>query len=161
MNNMQIQDVAWVAGILEGEGTFIVTKKRLVSGNKSLGTRIAVTMADEDVIRSLQSKTGLGTVYGPYDKGKHNLGSKLLCTWVVGKRQDVEDLLLVVLPFLHERRSIAALKQLDIITGLKIKAQYRKDFYRCGHVRAIENSYGPHCKTCADLYQVNKSKVSR
>ena len=114
-------------------------------------------MADGDVIKSLQTKTGIGNIYGPYDKGRHNLGSKLLYTWMVGKRQEVEDLIFAVLPFLHERRSIAALKQLTVIDDLKAKELYRKNFFRCGHSRIETNSYGPHCKTCADMYQANKA----
>jgi hypothetical protein len=50
---MTSDQVAWVAGILEGEGSFI--------SGKAAG--ITVTITDLDIIRRLQQVTGVGRIH--------------------------------------------------------------------------------------------------
>lgn len=63
-------DIAWVAGLLEGEGYFgcriATTKNR--PGKAYLQVRICVNMTDEDVLRRAQSITGAGHINGPYTR---------------------------------------------------------------------------------------------
>jgi hypothetical protein len=59
---LTIKDIAWVAGLIEGEGCFTFNK----------GTpRLAIDMTDKDVLDKLASFIG-GTVNGPYPRKKRN-----------------------------------------------------------------------------------------
>lgn len=82
-------DIAWVAGIFEGEGW--------VSMKPGYNTcSLAVKMKDEDVVRRLLSVTGVGNVNGP---DKH-----AMWTWQVGYSRDLARLLLAIAPLLGTRR---------------------------------------------------------
>ena len=61
--NWTRESLAWVAGILEGEGCF---GRSLNKKDQSWSYRITCDMTDEDVIRRLHSVLGAGTVQGPY-----------------------------------------------------------------------------------------------
>jgi hypothetical protein len=86
-------EVAWVAGILEGEGCWTRTANRSP-------WRIAVRMTDEDVIRRLPALTGVGAVTEEVSKRGH----KTAWTWSVAVRLHREWLTLQVWPWLGTRR---------------------------------------------------------
>jgi len=86
-------EVAWVAGILEGEGCWIR------KANKCQWW-IAVRMTDEDVIRRLPALTGVGTVTSEVSKRGH----KTTWTWWVAIRLHREWLTLQVWAWLGTRR---------------------------------------------------------
>lgn len=86
-------EVAWVAGILEGEGCWTG------SGNK---WRIAVRMTDVDIIERLHTLTGVGTIgKSEAPKPKH----RQCYYWFVTKDIDKLWLTNLVLPWLGVRRS--------------------------------------------------------
>lgn len=94
-------ELGWLAGILEGEGSFVVVK------GKDGYTRfqVVVQMTDEDVINELHRLTGLGTINGPYQrKGRET--HKSLWRWQVCYKADIEALCLQILPYMHERRRL-------------------------------------------------------
>jgi hypothetical protein len=84
-------EVAWVAGILEGEGCW--TRKEAQPG----WWWIAVRMNDGDVVRRLREYTGIGTVRVQWE-------AKETFSWQVGIRQHREWLTLKVWPWLGDRR---------------------------------------------------------
>ncbi len=88
--------LAWVAGILEGEGWFGLKENSYA--------QIKCKMTDEDVVRRLQEWTGAGTVCGPYLPD--GLGSKPVWRWQLAKRVDVLRLCVAILPFMGQRRSV-------------------------------------------------------
>ena len=68
----QTQDIAWVAGLLEGEGCFSNRANQKNGTNNQI--RIALEMTDEDVIRRA-AKILHGNVMGPYvRKSTHGSG---------------------------------------------------------------------------------------
>lgn len=100
---MSEPEVAWLAGIVEGEGTFVA------------GARygIVVSMTDQDVIDRLAGMTGVGQVY-------HNLRTakahhKPPSSWCVRRVEHIEHVIRLIDPWLGERRKVAAQKLLDRI----------------------------------------------
>ena len=59
-----IMEAAWIAGILEGEGSFVCDS---MNGKSRPRPRIAVQMTDEDVMRRLAGLLG-ARLYGPYKR---------------------------------------------------------------------------------------------
>lgn len=91
---MNENDLHWFAGLYEGEGTIAATKVSLV---------LIITMADEDVIRSIPDRIGFGKARGPYGR-PNRPNRKPLYTWSVSKREDVLYLIEQLRPLLGQRR---------------------------------------------------------
>jgi hypothetical protein len=93
-------DLAWLAGLIEGEGSFT----HHVSGRKRWyhDLRIRVAMTDEDVIRRCLAVSGLGTVKGPYQR--RNLAWKPQWIWEVTRRDDAVALMTALRPLMGIRR---------------------------------------------------------
>lgn len=103
---MSATESAWVAGLLEGEGTF--TFKR------SQSPFVRVVMTDRDVIHRLSAITGVGRVVSIMPRASHH---KLTWAWTVQARDHIATLLLQVSPLMHERRRSAIMRQLDALNG--------------------------------------------
>jgi hypothetical protein len=86
-------DAAWLAGIIEGEGTF--------SLNSGKYPQVSVMMADRDIVDRCHTVTGFGTINGPIN---HPRSQKPLFTWQVSRKRDIARLLLLIYPMLGERR---------------------------------------------------------
>lgn len=102
---MTPQQLGWVAGIVEGEGSITVHDGRRYNGNTYVYPLICVAMADEDVIRRLREWTGVGRVSGPHlPPCRANAGHKPQWQWNVNKIAAVNALTDALLPLLGERR---------------------------------------------------------
>jgi len=93
---------AWLAGILEGEGSFI-SKGR---------PRIQVAMTDQDIITRLAELTGVGRVHQVRRQRPHHKDAWL---WAVSRPVHVEHIIRLVLPWLGQRRTVAAKEVLSQI----------------------------------------------
>lgn len=82
---------AWVAGLIEGEGSFTFNGR---------GPRIAVRMTDEDVVRRLPALTGVGRIYAE----KRDPPRKPTWVWVVAARLDAFRLMKELWPLMGQRR---------------------------------------------------------
>lgn len=69
MDDIDPVTLAWIAGLLEGEGNFGC---RRGSTGHHMVPSIQCRMTDEDIIRTLQAVTGAGSVNGPYSDGNPN-----------------------------------------------------------------------------------------
>lgn len=87
-------DVAWAAGVIEGEGTFSISKT-----DKSI--RVIVRMTDEDVVRRIYDLFG-GAFSGPYAEQSR---MKPIWTWSMGKRSEIIPFLKLILPYMGKRRT--------------------------------------------------------
>jgi len=96
LNCMLPIERAWLAGIVEGEGTFGRTGRP--------GGQIRVVMTDQDVVRRLQSLTGLGLVH---NRGRRAAHHKTVWEWAVTRRENVCTLALELAPLLLMRRRTA------------------------------------------------------
>ncbi len=87
-------DIAWMAGLFEGEGSLSRSKN-------STNIQLFLGMTDEDVVRKFHQTVGFGSVY---TEDRSNSGRKDLYRWYAGKRRDVVRFLLAVAPLLGSRR---------------------------------------------------------
>ena len=90
------KDLYWLAGILEGEGTFAIGKRKY-----GLYPMIRVQMADKDVIKQVH---GLVDSKLYYAKARSE-GRKPLWSVSIHKKQVVKELLELILPIMGERRT--------------------------------------------------------
>jgi hypothetical protein len=100
--DMTSEQVAWLAGILEGEGSFIVKGHRAVT--------FQVVMTDRDIIDRLVQVTGVGRINGFAPAKSHY---KQAWVWLVRRRAHVIFVITAVMPWLGERRTAAAQRVLD------------------------------------------------
>jgi hypothetical protein len=104
MNKMTKEQIAWVAGVFEGEGTFTY---RTYSGTGRKQITLRVVMTDLDIITRLHKYTGLGNIYGPYTSSqlkKDGTLRKVSYHWAITKQPDVIAFGDVLRPWLGERR---------------------------------------------------------
>lgn len=95
MNDIEL---GWVAGIIEGEGTFFLKSGRY--------PRIAVQMTDSDVLERLLNTTGVGTlVHQKWKKEEHH---KETWVWSVQHSEKSAELIRTILPLLCSRRAAKA-----------------------------------------------------
>jgi hypothetical protein len=91
------EEVAWAAGLFEGEG-YVSTI------NGGTAPRLGLGMSDPDVVYRFAKVIGVSEdrvyVRDPYGRGK-----KKMYEIVVTRRDDVERILSMLLPYLGERRS--------------------------------------------------------
>jgi hypothetical protein len=90
---MSSVELAWLAAIVEGEGTFGRARRP--------GGQIRVVMTDQDIIQRLHAVTGLGLVH---NRGRRTERHKEAWEWAVTRRESVCDLAGHLAPFFLERR---------------------------------------------------------
>jgi hypothetical protein len=98
---MNIDDVAWIAGYLEGEGCF----RALISSRGYVRLGVTVTSTDEDVLRHLCNLIPESRMSGPYAGHRGSLGTKPVFHWELRVRLAVVELLEQVRPWICERRT--------------------------------------------------------
>lgn len=109
-------ELAWLAGLIEGEGSFHFSEKPRPSGN---GVRflfaVSVSMTDEDVILRAHRIAGCGAVHGPhgpYSTAKR--GNRLpQWRWAVWRREEARAISERLLPLMGVRRQAQIRALLD------------------------------------------------
>jgi len=101
MNNAEL---AWTAGLLEGEASFTLYK----SDSGILRPRIQINMTDLDVLEHLQSLIHDSRLTGPY-----NQGHKPFWTWSLNKTKSVVALCRILQPLMGIRRQAKIDELLD------------------------------------------------
>jgi hypothetical protein len=96
MNKLTESEIAWLAGIYEGEGCCKISSGRAIG--------VEIVMTDEDIIQRLHELTGVGYVH---TLAQRNEKYKQVYKWNVGSADAVE-FLTTILPWLGKRRSIRA-----------------------------------------------------
>ena len=93
---MRPEDLAWVAGLLEGEGSFMI---------RTNGTpKIQCQMTDEDVILKLQAMCGGNVYFSERTVEQKEKKWKDTWSWII-QGKDASDLMKLLLPLMGERRS--------------------------------------------------------
>lgn len=90
--------VAWMAGIMEGEGSFLADSDRRYK-TEPIRLSVKCDMTDEDVIMKLALTAGFGTV-NTSKRGEN----KRIWRWCGQGTQDVIDFEAMLFPYLGERR---------------------------------------------------------
>lgn len=127
-------ELAWAAGLFEGEGSFHIAKT-------PYGSRVPVMnlgMTDRDVVEKFQRIADSSRVKGPIHRVP---GRKPMYTLEIAKRSDVKRLILAFLPWFGERRTAKAREVLALIEELDAAAAYREKFCKRGHPWTPENIY--------------------
>lgn len=112
---------SYLAGLIDGDGC-IEAHTRLNKTGKGVDrrVRICVAMTDLDVVEDIHIRVGLGSVY-PDRSSKH----KTMWRWSVGSREDVEAVLMEILPYLRPRKKAQAIYTLHQIQHWREIAQLR------------------------------------
>jgi hypothetical protein len=81
-------DLAWLAGLLEGEGAFILHQEPAIGARRArVIIRVAVHMTDRDVVERVRDIVGLGSVHRrPPGKPHH----KETFRWAISASSDPE-----------------------------------------------------------------------
>ena len=91
-------DAAWLAGLLEGEGYFQITKSR---PNNPTQVLIRLSMTDKDVVEKAAKL--LNNV--PINEKAKTTERKTIYAISLTKRDEVEKVLLQILPYMGSRRT--------------------------------------------------------
>lgn len=107
VRDMTPVEAAWVAGLLEGEGSFVLTLSHGVRKG-----RVSMQLTDLDVLQRLVRITGAGRLH---QVTRNNRPDRKPCWgWAINARADMRALLPQVRPFLGERRC----HQLDVVAAV-------------------------------------------
>lgn len=139
-------EIAWAAGLFEGEGCFRIT----TTPTKSRCALMTIQMTDCDIVRRYARVVGARTVRGPLDRGPKR---KPIYVADLAERPLVKDAILAFLPWLGVRRRARAYELLALIVELDRVAERRRCFCKRGHRRTPANTYTPPngaevCRTC-------------
>lgn len=104
---MSDTDIAWAAGLYEGEGSCIALKINDKWGAKRRYPRISLGMTDEDVVWRFHSIMGVGRVTA----NKPRPGRKQMWTYQCTRREDCLSIIERLRPYLGTRR----LAQVDAV----------------------------------------------
>lgn len=140
-------ELAWLAGLLEGEGAFMVIPKRYQGrGIRSRGSypsfRVSLNMTDGDVVYHAASVAGMGNVIGPFMRG--NPKHSPMFRWNVNKRRHIYALLVAIYPYMGQRRGA---KIMDILRTFNSSG-------RAGWSHGTRQGYevGCRCRPCKDKH---------
>ncbi len=92
-------DVAWAAGLFEGEGCVSIPKHR---PNQR---RLSMNMTDVDVMKKFVDVVGYGNLKGPNSPPSYKEHFKPFYCWQLSKGKEVLRILNLFLPYFGERRS--------------------------------------------------------
>lgn len=122
------EDLAWIAGLVEGEGCIKGTKRDL---------QLSVSSTDYDVLEMLVRLSGLGVVRGPY--ARPNPKHKPWFQWTIAGSK-AYALLVAIWPWLRQRRRQAFAARLVM---WRLAAAYNGEKTTCknGHEFTEANTY--------------------
>lgn len=132
---MDTNQIAWIAGILEGEGSFIIRHDQNF-------IVITCSMTDEDIIDRLALFSGIGNKNIKQASQPHH---KIQYKWSVSKRRDIEEFLPLILPYMGKRRSN---KIIEVMQWLQDHPRQRQENGQVKHGTVSKYSYGCRCDLC-------------
>lgn len=104
MNRMSAIDIAWLAGLMEGEASIgawdAASRKAEIASKNTKYARISISSTDKEILDRVLDLTGVGSIVLHYD-GKKKESHKQSWTWTVGKAEDIIHLLCTVVSYGH------------------------------------------------------------
>jgi len=142
-------DLAWLAGILEGEGSFMAQHVP-ADGHQGprIRVRVSLSMTDEDVVARVCDIVGLGRVRPAKGQRAHY---KDLYAWTITAMDPVAALLRLLRPYMGERRR----RQIDACLAAVVEATPTRRKRNHGLTK-----YGDGCR-CDICRQAKREKNSR
>jgi len=117
---LRLIDLAWAAGLFEGEGWITLNNRADGDRNRQVG----IQMTDEDVMRRWVKIIGptsrFKDLYGPYHPPSMKEHHKEQWGWIISKKSELTRVLQMLLPMFGERRAAKAMemmKEVDEITN--------------------------------------------
>lgn len=107
-------ETAWLAGLLEGDGSF----ERVKNGVKTVAPTIRIAMLDKDIIERVAKI--FGTPVYSYLTPK---GDKLMWRTQLSKREKLKPILEAILPLMGERRKLQIESMLNYFNTRGISPQ--------------------------------------
>lgn len=104
MVNISQTDLAWLAGLLEGEGYFGIDNRsanRYETSTTPAKPFIKLAMTDQDIVEKVS--TMIGKRY--FIAGRPTAAGKTVYILHIGARETVKPILLGILPYMGQRRS--------------------------------------------------------
>lgn len=140
------EEMAWVAGLFEGEGSIST------AGKSTFVLRLAMT--DEDVIRRLHRITGVGNVY---DKPAQIVGHKHQWIWIVSKQEHLQAMLAAMWPWLCSRRRAKAVEALEVYRRPRQSHKFCPE-----QLEAVRTDFRSGCTNVSELarrHQMSRTRV--
>lgn len=155
MRSLSDLELGWVAGLLEGEGSF--TLGTLSNRKREQGARqlqITCAMTDLDTIEKLANTVGAGNIsIGKRKKAEGRENHKEIFVWALTKRNQVVPLLEQLKPLMGERRQRKIQELLD-------HAEQYPLLYTLGPVHGTRNTYRYYGCRC-DLCRAESARYAR
>lgn len=102
-------EIAWAAGLFEGEGSILYGKYTYPSGRDYTRRRLSMQMSDEDVLRRFVAIVDAGKVIEVTRQHRVNRENHtVMFVWEINRWADVERITKAFLPYLGERRRTKA-----------------------------------------------------
>jgi hypothetical protein len=95
-------NVAWAAGLFEGEGSIMHGSYLRPTGSVATRRRLSMESSDEDVMRRFTAIVGAGSIHEVPGRKSHH---KLMFKWETARWADIERILQSFMPYLGERRA--------------------------------------------------------
>jgi len=114
-------ELAWAAGLFEGEGSFKLWNGRY--------TTMVLSMTDKDVVERFARIVEVGTIRR---RTPQQEGWKEQWVWNISAHEHVRDLTTQFLPFLGERRAARAREVLEAIAANQARVTEPVDCAWCG-----------------------------
>jgi hypothetical protein len=138
----QRDNLAWAAGLFEGEGSISIHQRR--------NGIVHLAMTDADVVERFAKVMGFGRIYHhPQDKRKATY--KPLINWVAGSFEHVQAAIAMMWPWLGTRRQSRAIEVLRVAQTSNLACKQRTHCPK-GHPYSGPNlriSQGRRmCRTC-------------
>lgn len=157
-SNLKDTNIAWFAGIFEGEGCIHRPDKR----HKIV--HLSLRMTDRDTVEKVNALFPMPN--GIHSRTQTGKGYKLLWEWSCAKGDTIVNILNLILPYLSERRTKRARILIEYIET-RPDRHYWSSKTHCphGHEYTPENTYrspcgrgGRMCRTCQKASNARKSR---
>lgn len=121
ISNWSRENLAWLAGILEGEGSFYWESYKNNKTSKRY-PRITVQMSDADVLQKAALIGGCGVFGGPTNNPN---GHKPIYSWKVCVNHHVYALLVALFPFMGQRRQSKMRELIEVFRTETYRLSYK------------------------------------
>lgn len=107
-------DIAWAAGLFEGEGCMNSHPR----GKRGSGTQLRLAMTDRDVVERFAAVIGCGNIHRPRHDPRPN--HKPVYTWALYESARVVEVIELLMPWFGERRRAKAMEVLAVARDIDV-----------------------------------------
>lgn len=153
---MRALDVAWAAGLFEGEGCWCVTHPSPTQTQM----QVRLAMTDRDVVERFATVMGCGTVRTRDHDAHQAKGWKPLHEWYVYEAAKVREVIALLAPHMGTRRRAKAEEVLAAGAGI-LPYGTKRTHCRKGHTYAGDNVIVEHTMRHGEPYTARRCRECR